>query len=97
MTQLHTFASFTIQPEKSAIARQVMDDLRTNTRNLEPGCLSYIFLQSTEDATHFTTSEIWESAEAEAAHWTMPHLQAALARLPEFIATPPVIAKFTPI
>jgi len=60
----------------------------------EPGCISYEFSQQLDDPTTFRLFEEWESAEALATHFTLPHFLAFSSTLPSFLAVPPHFTKY---
>jgi quinol monooxygenase YgiN len=60
----------------------------------EPGCISYEFSQQLDDPTTFRLFEEWESAEALAIHFTLPHFLAFSGTLGDFLAAPPKFTKY---
>lgn len=52
----------------------------------EPGCISYQFHTAASPANTFFLFEEWESEEALAAHFKMPHLQNFLKEAPKLLA-----------
>lgn len=63
----------------------------------EAGCLHYELFQNIADSTDFTFIEEWADAAALGAHFTTPHLQAALAQAPTLLAAEPDIRRYTRI
>jgi len=59
------------------------------------GCISCDVLVDAEDATHYLVYELWESAEADAAYRAFRATPAGRSRLPEVLAAPPTLTKFT--
>ncbi|MGC4098502.1 MAG: putative quinol monooxygenase [Nitrospira sp.] len=60
----------------------------------ESGCLSYELLQNGDDPADFVFVEKWMSAAAERAHFTTPHISAALQQLAGLLATEPEICRY---
>lgn len=51
----------------------------------EPGCIIYQVHRSIEDPDHWMVYEVWSSAADLEKHFTLPHMQAFVARLPELV------------
>lgn len=51
----------------------------------EPGCIIYQVHQSTEDSALWMVYEVWQSSDDLANHFTLPHMQAFVARVPELV------------
>ena len=90
---LHVVARVLARPEKAAEAAILLQGLVAPTRR-EPGCLRYELLRNAEDPADFTFVEEWRDAAAREAHFATPHMQAALARVPELVAAPPDIRRY---
>lgn len=85
MTQkLYVTAKFTAKEDRVAGMISLLENLASQTRS-ETGCLDYGYYQSVDNPTDFSSFEIWESPEAESAHWNTQHLKDALAQLPELM------------
>lgn len=94
---LFVFAKFHSQKDKVEEMKQLLQKFIGETLENEPGCISYNYLQSTEDETLFTSAEVWKDAEAEAAHWETEHLKNLLAKLPEVVNGEAEVTKFNRI
>jgi quinol monooxygenase YgiN len=55
------------------------------TSRQEPGCIVYQVHQSTEDAALWMVYEVWRSSDDLAVHFTLPHMQAFVAAVPELV------------
>ena len=93
---VHVVARLTARPETVAELQTALRSLIEPTRQ-EPGCLRYELLQNAADPTDFTFVEEWANEAALEAHFTTPHLQAALARAPVLLAVEPEIRRYTVI
>lgn len=51
----------------------------------EPGCIIYQVHQSIEDAALWMVYEVWRSSDDLATHFTLPHMQAFVADVPELV------------
>jgi quinol monooxygenase YgiN len=60
----------------------------------EQGCLRYTVHRSIGDPASFVTVERWVSKEAMDLHFSAPHTQTLLKRIPELLAEPPDISVF---
>ncbi|MCF6202942.1 MAG: antibiotic biosynthesis monooxygenase [Methylococcaceae bacterium] len=72
---------------------ELLEQLSSATR-AEKGCLDYCYYQSTENPLILGSIEIWESCDAEIAHWSTKHLNDALAKLPELVNGEPEVMKY---
>lgn len=90
---IHVVARLTARPETVAELQALLLGLIEPTRQ-ESGCLRYTLLRNTADPTDFTFVEEWSEETALEAHFTTPHLQAALARAPALLAAPPDIRRY---
>jgi quinol monooxygenase YgiN len=90
---VHVIARLTARPEAVAELQTLLLGLIEPTRQ-ESGCLRYTLLHNTADPTDFTFVEEWADAAALEAHFTTPHLQAALARAPALLAVSPDIRRY---
>ena len=82
---LFVFAKFHAKKDKVEELKQLLRKFIAETLENEPGCISYNYLQSTENETLFTSAEVWQDAEAETAHWETKHLKDLLVSLPELV------------
>ncbi|PWJ44373.1 putative quinol monooxygenase [Sediminitomix flava] len=94
-TPLYVFAKFHCQADKVKEMKALLQEFITETLANEEGCITYTYLQSTEDETLFTSLEIWQNSEVEAAHWEMEHMKRLLAKLPEVADGDAEITKYT--
>jgi quinol monooxygenase YgiN len=51
----------------------------------EPGCIIYQVHRSTEDPDQWMVYEVWASPADLEKHFTLPHMQAFIARVPELV------------
>jgi len=61
----------------------------------EPGCLSYGFYAAIDDPNRILVLEEWESEEALARHFASEHMKTFSRILPEVLAGPPSIKRYT--
>ena len=78
----------------AAQVRTILTAIVEPTRR-EPGCISYHLLENLTETGEFATIEEWASAEAEQAHFSTPHIQAALGQLVGLLAAEPDIRRYT--
>ena len=90
---MHVIARLTARPETGAELQTLLLSLIEPTRQ-EPGCLRYELLHNATDPTDFTFIEEWADTAALDAHFTTPHLQAALAQAPALLAVAPDIRRY---
>jgi quinol monooxygenase YgiN len=81
---------FTVRPEHDADWLDLVRDFTEGTRN-EPGNLFFEWSRSVDTPHQFVLVEGFESGEAGSAHVTSDHFKAAMAWLPDVIATKPRI------
>ncbi len=81
---LRVVAHFRAQEGKGADLGEVLQGLIEPTR-AEPGNISYELLASLDDDRNFTFVEEYQDNDALDAHFKTPHIEAALARLPELL------------
>ena len=60
----------------------------------EAGCMMYRFYSDLRDPNTFFLYEEWETEEALAAHFSMPHMIAFQAELPRLLAAEPIIKRY---
>ncbi len=73
-----------------AAMSDVLTKLASASRH-DDGCRSYQVLADLENPTHFSTIEMWESADEAAQHMRTPHVAAALGSLEGIVAGAPEI------
>jgi quinol monooxygenase YgiN len=83
---LHTLVTLRARPEKVDELRETLLGLFEATR-AEPGSISYHLWQNREDLAEFTFVEAWRDEEALGAHFETAHIQEALTRLPDLLAS----------
>jgi quinol monooxygenase YgiN len=93
-TSLRVVARIKARAETVSEVRELLSSLVEPTRK-EFGCITYEFLQNTEDPTDFTFVEEWESDAALASHLASDHLEAIGPKLEPFVAAPPDIRKYS--
>jgi len=91
--KLYVTAKFAAKEDRVKALVSVLENLASRTRT-ETGCLDYGYYQSSGSPTVFTSFEIWESVEAERAHWSTQHIKDALAQLPELTDGEPEVTKY---
>ncbi|MFQ3581386.1 MAG: putative quinol monooxygenase [Chloracidobacterium sp.] len=89
-------AHFRAKPEHLADVQTALAELIAATRQ-EAGCLSYVLHVAQDDPTAFVMIERWASPEALKAHFAQPHTQAALARIPPWLAEDVRISRWTEV
>ena len=67
--------TFRLPPESLAAGREALIRVIEATR-AEPGCLDYAYAEDVLEPGLFRVSEAWESREALAVHFEMPHMKA---------------------
>lgn len=82
---LRVVAHLRAQEGKGAEIQEVLKGLIEPTR-AEPGNISYELLASLDDDRNFTFVEEYQDSDALDAHFKTPHVEAALARLPDLLA-----------
>ncbi|MBN1362521.1 MAG: antibiotic biosynthesis monooxygenase [Sedimentisphaerales bacterium] len=73
--------------EKVRHVKEVLQDLVGPTRK-EPGCVSYVLYQSTDDVCSFVFVETWSDQAALDKHLQTPHLKAFVAQADDLLAKP---------
>ena len=81
---------FTVRPEHSDNWLAHVEDFTRATRN-EPGNVFFEWSRSVEDPNQFVLLEGFASPQAGEEHVNSAHFQAAMASMPEYIATTPDI------
>jgi quinol monooxygenase YgiN len=80
---------FTIRPERSGEWMSLVDDFTTATR-AEPGNIFFEWSRSVDDPNQFVLVEAFRDGAGEA-HVNSDHFKAAMAWLPDVVATTPDI------
>jgi quinol monooxygenase YgiN len=83
---LHTLVTLRARPDKVEELRETLLGLFEATR-AEPGSVSYHLWQNRGDPTEFTFVEAWRDEDALAAHFETDHIQEALTRMPDLLAS----------
>ena len=86
-------ARITAQPDKVGEVKAILLGLVERTRK-EKGCISYQLLQNKVDPSDFTFVEEWSNDSAIDTHFTMSHVQDALAKTKSLLATDPDIRRY---
>ncbi|BAZ69213.1 MAG: antibiotic biosynthesis monooxygenase [Pelatocladus maniniholoensis HA4357-MV3] len=81
-------------PEKVEELKAVFLELIEPTRQ-ENGCIKYELLQNQSDPTEFTFVEEWASHEALDAHLASAHIQTAVAKLKDLVASDVDIRRYS--
>ncbi len=91
--KLYVTAKFTAKNGCVDDMISLLEKLASETRS-ETGCLDYNYYQSLEKPESFTSIEIWETPEAETAHWNTEHIKEALAQLPKLMDGDAEVTKY---
>jgi quinol monooxygenase YgiN len=91
---VYVVARFFARPEKVSELAALAAGLLAPTR-AEPGCVRYDLWRNDADPLEFAMIEEWRSAADLDRHLGLPHLEHAKARLPEFLAKPLEITRFS--
>ncbi len=94
--QVHVIALLNAKAGKEDDLTVALENLAQPTRQ-EAGCIDYGFYRDNSDSSIILSFEVWEHAEAEAAHWETDHLQNKLKEFEELLDTKPVIYKCTKV
>lgn len=89
---VYVMAHFRVKPDALAEVLALLADLSVRTRE-EPGCRDYGYYQSQEDPLEFSSFEVWETPQDEAAHWQTQHLRQALAKAAPLLQAAPRICR----
>lgn len=81
---LTAVATMRAKPGKEQELRELLEGLIAPTR-AEADNVTYALHQGSQDPAVFVFYEIWTSQDALDAHLAMPHLQAALPRIPDLL------------
>jgi quinol monooxygenase YgiN len=91
-TNTYTIAVLKAKPGKADSLISILERLAGETRK-EAGAVEYGFIQDQKSPDIVLSYEKWRDADAEAAHWQMPHLKAALAEFGAVLDGEPAIYK----
>jgi quinol monooxygenase YgiN len=86
-------AEMSIQPGKEAEFEAAMSELVAAVRANEPGCKLYTLVRKEDTPGAYLVMELYDDAEAIAAHGASAHFKAAGPRLGACLAGPPKIAR----
>lgn len=84
---LTVIATVKAKEEKVRHVKEVLMGLIAPTRE-EPGCISYVLHQATDDVCSFVFVEEWASQAALDEHLQTPYLQGFLAQADDILAAP---------
>ncbi|MBF2098562.1 MAG: antibiotic biosynthesis monooxygenase [Gloeomargaritaceae cyanobacterium C42_A2020_066] len=90
---IRVVARVVAQPQAVTQLHNLLVTLVAETRQ-EVGCLQYDLLRNLDDPTEFTFVETWASVADLERHLNAPHLQAALAQIPHWVAAGPDIRRY---
>ena len=83
-------------PAKAEECKALLQSLIGPTRE-EPGCISYTLYQNNANPLEFTFVEKWVDDSAMDAHMQMPHMLAALEKIPSLLAGAPDIRRYSKV
>ncbi|MFC3215714.1 putative quinol monooxygenase [Novosphingobium panipatense] len=84
MSEHTNLAQMRAKPGRSEALGAALQSLVAPSRD-EPGCIIYQVHQSTEDPALWMVYEVWQSADDLGDHFTLPHMQAFVASVPELV------------
>lgn len=90
--QVNVIATMTLKEGTLEEVKQVLAELVNETRK-ELGNIEYSIMEDVTKPNTVFSIEKWESAEAEAKHWEMPHLTTAFAKIESHLAAEPSVNK----
>lgn len=90
--RVNVIATMTLKEGTLEEVKQVLAELVNETRK-ESGNIEYSIMEDVTKPNTVFSIEKWESAEAEAKHWEMPHLAAAFAKIEGHLAAAPSVSK----
>jgi len=89
-------AHVTALPTKVEECKALLMSLIGPTRE-EPGCISYTLYRNNANPAEFTFVEKLVDDAAMDSHMQMPHMTAALAKIPSLLAGPPDIRRYSKV
>ena len=90
---LRVVARLHAKPGKEAELRSLLIGLIEPTHK-EEGCITYEMLENIEDPADFTFVEEWTDESRLAAHFETDHIQNALSKFPDLLATELDVGKY---
>lgn len=90
--KIYTIAVLPAVQGKIDVLLDHLETLAKQTRK-EAGCIEYGFYQNQSNPNVVLSYEVWQDAEAEAAHWRTPHLMSAIAAFKHILDGKPTIYK----
>jgi quinol monooxygenase YgiN len=96
MAEVVVVGSFTAEPGREEDGERAMRELVGPTHG-ETGCLLYALHRGADDPRRFAFIERWASREDLDTHLGSPHLQAALAKVPDLFGDSGDIAIYEPL
>jgi quinol monooxygenase YgiN len=85
MSSVYVVARFLAKEDKVEELKAALESLVEPTRK-EEGCISYQIFQNNNNPAEFTFFEEWASQDAINAHFTTPHVQAAIVAAPGLLS-----------
>lgn len=79
--------------QSEELGRRLLDLVEPSRQ--EPGCINYDLHRSESDPDSWCVYENWRSADDLAAHFTLPHMQAFITRVPELVEGELDLRRFT--
>ena len=90
--KVYTIAVLPAAEGKMDLLIKQLETLAEQTRK-ETGCIEYGFYHNQSDPNVVLSYEVWQDAEAEAAHWQTPHLTSAIEAFSHILDGQPTIYK----
>jgi quinol monooxygenase YgiN len=90
--KLYTIAVLPAAQGKTDVLIDHLETLAEQTRK-EAGCIEYGFYRDQRTPSVVLSYEVWQDAEAEAAHWGTPHLTQAIEAFEHLLDGQPIIYK----
>ena len=90
--KIYTIAVLPAAQGKIDVLINHLKTLAEQTRK-EAGCIEYGFYQNQSNPNVVLSYEVWQDAEAEAAHWRTPHLMSAVEAFKNILDGDPTIYK----
>eukprot|EP00933_Yihiella_yeosuensis_P015789 TRINITY_DN13657_c0_g1_i1.p1 TRINITY_DN13657_c0_g1~~TRINITY_DN13657_c0_g1_i1.p1 ORF type:complete len:142 (+),score=31.42 TRINITY_DN13657_c0_g1_i1:52-426(+) len=86
-----------IKPNMWKFFEQAIDDLASEIRSKEPGCLQYQLARNPEDELEYTIIEQYSSLEALKSHKTQAHVVEGNKKLAKFVSAQPQVKMFATV